>query len=362
MASYRYLTCDAVSGSVLVWDLPLTDVSYGPELNGPGTLQATLEPHMAHVLGAMVDPGNTLIFAERDERLMWGGLIWRAEPEGGRYPIEAAGFGSYLNKRHDVHGNLNGRGPYTYGDPCKLIRDVWAYCQSQPDGNLGVTVDATTSRATIGTPQEPYATTWWEAPALADIVTDAVSVFGGPEWTEQVAWASGLPERRIQIGWPRLGARRTDVSFTTGVNIADLQPVTYDGDAYAQVVVALGAGQGQARQRATDAVRDGRLRLEEVLDLPTIKGTDQLAAKARQGRVARQIRGSIEQVHIIDHPAARFGSFGIGDDVWVQIHDQWTDYDGWARVTGWTLTPAQGTQQERMAVSLAPADSFIYGG
>ncbi|MEU3342230.1 hypothetical protein, partial [Streptomyces sp. NPDC006668] len=94
----------------------------------------------------------------------------------------------------------------------------------------------------------------------------------------------------------------------------------------------------------------------------SIKGKDQLAAKARQGRVARQNRGSIEQVSLIDHPAARFGSFGVGDDVWVQVHDEWTDYDGWARVTAWTLTPAQGDQQERMSVSLAPADSFIYGG
>ncbi|MEU6421141.1 hypothetical protein [Streptomyces spiralis] len=362
MTSYRYLTCDAVSGSVLAWDLPLTDVSYGPELNGPGQMQATLEPHLAHVLGSMVDPGNTLIFAERDSRLMWGGLIWRAEPEGAKYPIEAAGFGSYLNKRHDVDGNLNGRGPYTNADPCKLIRDVWAYCQSQADGDLGVVVDGTTSKATIGTPEEPYATAWWEAPALGDVVSDAVAVFGGPEWTERVSWVGGKPERRIQIGWPRLGTRRTDVSFTTGVNVVDSTPVTYDGDAYAQVVVALGAGEGQARRHVVDAVRDGRLRLEEVLDLPTIKGQDQLAAKARQGRVARQKRGSLEQVTLIDHPAARFGSFQVGDDVWVQVHDQWTDYDGWARVTGWTLTPAQGDQQERMTVSLAPADSFIYGG
>ncbi|MGW1801590.1 hypothetical protein ACWCQN_38145 [Streptomyces sp. NPDC001984] len=362
MPSYRYLTADAVSGSVLAWDLPLTDVSYGPELNGPGSMQATLEPHLAHVLGSMVDPGNTLIFAERDSKLMWGGLIWRAEPEGGKYPIEAAGFGSYLGKRHDLHGNLDGRGPYTFGDPCKLIRDVWAYCQAQPDGDLGVVVDSTTSKATIGTPEEPYASTWWESRTLADIVADAVAVFGGPEWTEQAAWVGGQPERRIRIGWPRLGTRRTDVSFTSGVNIASLEPVTYDGDAYAQVVVALGAGEGQARRRAMEAVRDGRLRLEDVLDMPTIKGQDQLAAKARSWRIGRQIRGAVQQVDLIDHPAARFGSFQVGDDVWVQVHDQWTDFDGWARVTGWTLTPAQGDQQERMTVGLAPADSFIYGG
>ncbi len=293
---------------------------------------------------------------------MWGSLIWRAEPIGGAYPIEAAGFTSYLERRHDSHGNLNGRGPYTYGDPCKLLRDVWAYCQEQPDGDLGVVVDDTTSKAKIGTPEEPYASTWWETRTLADLVVDAVDADGGPEWTEQVDWGAGLPQRRFRIGWPRLGTRRTDVSFTTGVNIASAQPVTYDGDTYAQVVIALGSGEGRSRRRAIDAVRDGRLRLEEVLDLPAVKGEDQLAAKARTKRIARQIRGDVQQVDIIDHPSARFGSFAVGDDVRVQVHDEWTDYDGWARVTGWTLTPAQGNQQELMTVSLARADSFTYGG
>ncbi|MGW3246586.1 hypothetical protein [Streptomyces sp. NPDC001070] len=362
MHSYRYLTCHALSGQVLAWDLPLSDVAYGPELSGPGSMTATLQPHLAHVLGTMVDPGNTLIFAERDSKLMWGGLIWRAEPEAGRYPIEAAGFSSYLARRHDVHGNLDGRGPYTYGDPCTVLRDVWAYCQEQADGNLGVLVDGTTSKAKIGTPAEPYASGWWETRTLADIVVDAAGVDGGPEWTEQVDWAGDVPQRRFRIGWPRLGTRRTDVSFTTGVNIADPEPVIYDGDTYAQVVVALGSGEGRARLRAIDAVRDGRLRLEQVMDLPAVKGTDQLAAKARIERIARQVRGDVQQLDIIDHPAARFGSFQVGDDVWVQVHDQWTDYDGWARVTGWTLTPAQGDQQERMTVRLARADSFTYGG
>lgn len=325
-------------------------------------MTASLKPHLAHLLGTMVDPGNTLLFCERDSRLMWGGLIWRAEPEGDTYPIEVSGFTSYLGKRHDLHGNLNGRGPYTYGDPCKLLRDLWAYCQEQPDGNLGVVVDSTTSKATIGTPAEPYASTWWETRTLADLVGDAVAVDGGPEWTEQVQWASGLPQRRFRIGWPRLGTRRTDVSFTSGVNIANPEPITYDADNAAQVVIGLGAGEGRARLRAIDAVRDGRLRLEHVLDLPAVKGQDQLAAKARTERIARQVRGDLGEVELIDHPAARFGSFAVGDDVWVQVHDQWTDYDGWARVTGWTLTPAQGDQQERMAARLARADSFTYGG
>jgi hypothetical protein len=32
VSSYRYLTQHAVSGDVLAWDLPLSDVEFGPEL------------------------------------------------------------------------------------------------------------------------------------------------------------------------------------------------------------------------------------------------------------------------------------------------------------------------------------------
>jgi len=359
MPSYRYLTQDVLSREIL-GELPLSGVSYGPELSGSGSLTGTVEPRHAHLLPSQADAGTTAILAERDGRLMWGGLIWTAKPVGGSFPIEAAGYSSYLPRRHDLHGNLNGRGPYTYADPCKVIRDTWAYCQEQPDGDLGVTVDATTSTVTIGTAAQPYSTSWWEAPALDTVVSDAAGAEGGPQWTEQVAWADGKPAARIVLGWPRLGTRRTDVSFSTGVNIASATTVTYDADTYAQVVIALGTGEGRARQRAVDAVRDGRLRLEQVLDLPAVNGSDRLAARARTERTARQIRGEVTELTIHDHPAARFGSFQIGDDVRVTVHDQWTDWDGWCRITGWTLTPAAGDQPEQMTVALQRADRFTY--
>ncbi|MGR3937062.1 hypothetical protein [Streptomyces sp. BRA346] len=361
MSAYRYLTQHALSGDILAWDLPLSDVEFGPELNGPGSLSATLAPRLAHLLGSHLDPGNTFIYVERDHILLWGGIIWRAEPQGGSYPIEAAGFSSYLQRRHDIHGNLGGRGPYTYADPCGVIRDVWAYAQAQPDGNLGVTVDATTSKAKAGTPAEPYRTDWWEAPKLGDVIDDMTSIDGGPEWTEAVTWSGGKPARRVRLGWPRLGTRRTDLSFTSGINLAATVPAVYDADEYAQVVIGLGAGEGRGRRRAIDAVRDGRLRLEHVLEVPAEKANDRLAARARQERTARQILGDVNEITITDHPAARLGAFQIGDDVRVTLHDQWAEYDGWARITGWRVRPPNDQEPERITLNLVRADRFTYG-
>ncbi|MGW0822509.1 hypothetical protein [Streptomyces sp. NPDC002845] len=360
--TYRYIAARALTGEVVAWDLPLTGVEFGPALSAGGGFFGTIEPRLAHLVRSQLDPGNTLLFAERDARLMWGGIVWRASPEGQALHVEAAGPGSYPYRRHDLHGNLGGRGPYTYADPCTVIRHVWAYVQEQPDSDLGVAVDATTSKVTVGTPADPYSVNWWDTPSLGDVVDDMTVVEGGPEWTEEVTWNRGTPRMRIRLGWPRLGRRRTDISFTTGVNILKAVPVEYDADNAAQVVVALGAGEGRNRRRAIDAVRDNRLRLEYLLEVHSEKANDRLAARARTERVARQVIGDVTEITVRDHPSAPIGSWQIGDDVRVRVYDQWTDFDTWGRITGWQIKPASGDEQEHAVIQMQRADRFTYGG
>ena len=355
MPAYRYFTTHAVTGEVLARHLPLSGVAFGPELSGPGSMRAVLAPRLAHLDASLLDAGTTCLWAERDERLMWGGLIWRAQPEGGSYPIEAAGFASYLTRRRDLHGNLAGRGPYGGADPCQVIADVWAYCQEQPDGDLGVQVELPPggSPVRLGTAEQPYTTKEWEAPALNSVVRDATGADGGPEWTETVAWAGEQPERRFVVAWPSMGTRREDLLFATGVNIAASVPVTTSADDYAQVVVGLGAGDGSAKVRVVDAVRNGRLRMESVLDRPSVTSTDALAQLARTDRARRQQSATIDEITVVDHPAAPVGSWQVGDDVRVVVHDQWSDFDGWCRITAWTLRPAEGERPESATLRLS---------
>lgn len=360
--SYRYFTTDALTGKVLARDLNLSDVQFGPALSATGSLTGAAEPRLARLVRSQLDPGNTKIFAERDGRLLWGGLIWRADPEGPRLNIEASGWGSYPYRRYDLHGQLNGRGPYTYADPCTVIRHVWAYCQEQPDGQLDVQTDATTSKVTVGTPDDPYRIDWWDTPSLGDVIEDMAAVEGGPEWTEDVSWQNGTPRGHIRIGWPRLGRRRTDIHFESGINITQVVPVEYDGDSLAQVVVALGAGEGRNRRRAVDAVRDGRLRLERLLEVPEEKANDRLTARARKERVSRQVIGEVTEITVRDHPAAPIGSWQTGDDVRVRVHDHWTEFDAWSRIVSWQISPGAESKPEQAVLQLQRADRFTYGG
>ncbi|MGI5526818.1 hypothetical protein ACQEVX_05125 [Streptomyces syringium] len=359
--TYRYLTQDALTGEWLSLDLPLTNVEFGPQLSGPGHLRGELSPRLAHTAIDLVDPGTTLIYVERDGLLRWSGIIWQAEPEGDTLKIEAASWTSYLHRRYDLDGELGGRGPYVRADPCQIARDIVAYAQSIPDGDLGITVDATTSKSQTGTPAEPWHSRWWETPNLGDQFDNLFKAADSPDYTCTVHWDDQhRPVRRIQLGYPRLGARRTDIHFSTGINITHSVPVTYSADEYAQVVIATGIGEGRAKQRSTDAARNGRLRLERTLDLPEVRGTDVLAERARAERAWRQVMGTVDQITVRDHPAAPIGSWQIGDDVRVTVRDQWTNYSGWCRITGWTVHP-DTPGGESATLTLDPAESYHYG-
>ena len=94
-----------------------------------------------------------------------------------------------------------------------------------------------------------------------------------------------------------------------------------------------------------------------------MNGNDLLKARADRERTWRQttVRGTVDQITIRDSRAAPFGAYQIGDDVYTRVHNPWTSYTGWSRITGWTRKPqAQGGPQT--VISLAPADSFQYGG
>jgi hypothetical protein len=359
----RVLTQNALTGAWLSTALPVTDLEYGDELNGPGTFTGKLSPRLLASNPALADPGNTLIYVESAGQLQWGGLVWDIRSSGSDYTIEAASWSSYLQKRFDLDGEYGGRGPYSYADRCQVIRDIWTYAQSIADGDLGVLVDSTTSTSKIGTPADVYHSYWYEMKSLGDQVDDLVSDDATPDYTCTTAWNSSKTDviKRIRLGWPRLGARRTDITFSSGVNIIEEPEEALAGDDYAQVVIGGGSGDGSAKLRQISAVRNGRLRLEAAVDYPEINGNDVLKDRVEFERAWRQTLGSVEQVTLRNTTAAPFGSWQVGDDVYVRIHNAWTDYTGWCRITGWSIKPtAQGGPQS--VITLKPASMYQYGG
>lgn len=361
-ARWRYWTEDALTGVQLHPALPLTGVEFSRELNGPGSFQGTLAPRFLHSHPGVLEPGRTLIYVEADGLLRWGGIVWDTVMQDAEYRVEAAGWSSYLNKRHDHHGELNGRGPYVYQDPCRIIRDIWAYAQEQPDGDLGVTVDATYSTAKVGTPGEPWHSYWYETPVLGAMVDDLVGEDDSPDYTDDCEYqANDTVARRLRLGYPRLGARRTDISFRAGVNLVGPMAVRRSGDDYANTILATGSGEGTARRFAVESVRDGGLRLESVLALPDVNGSDVLGKRARAERKRRMVMGEVASLAVRHHPNAPLGSWQVGDDVMVQARADWGVWSGWSRITADSIRPAGESGEDQIVLTVARADSFHYG-
>ncbi|NJA56751.1 hypothetical protein [Streptomyces sp. NEAU-H3] len=335
-------------------------MEFGSEVNGPGSFSGTIAPRWLKANVTSLMPHKALIYAEADALLRWGGLIWSVEAQEGEYRVEAASWSSYLTARHDTHGELRARGPYVNQDPCKIIRDVWAYAQEQPDGNLGVIVDSTNSSAKAGTPAEPWHSYWYETPVLADLVDGLVEEEGAPQYTCTSRFlTNGSIEKRIRLGYPRLGARRTDIGFRSGVNITAAPKISYSGDDFANVIIGTGSGEGTATRYAVDPARDGGLRMERVLALPTVNGTDVLGRRIAAERRIRQIMGDVEEITVRDHPSAPLGSWQIGDDVQVSVHTEWADWTGWSRIIGDSYKP--GENADTATLTLRRADTFHYG-
>jgi hypothetical protein len=359
----RVLTRHALTGAWLSTALPVTDLEYGPELSGPGELRGTLSPRLVSSHPTLADPGTTEIYVESEGQIEWGGLVWDVRAQGNDYTIEAASWSSYLQKRFDLHGEHGGRGPYVYTDRCQVIRNIWDYAQSIDDGDLNVTVDSTTSTSKVGTPADVWHSYWYDTKSLGDQVDELVSDQATPEYTCTTTWNATKTDviKRICLGWPRLGARRKDIEFSSGVNIIEEPEEALAGDDYAQVVIGTGAGDGSAKLRQISAVRNGRLRLEAVAAFPEVKSADILKQRTEWERAWRQTLGSVEQVVLRDTPAAPIGSWQVGDDVYTRIHNAWTSYTGWCRVTAWTIKPtARGGPQA--VVSLKPSAMYTYGG
>ncbi|CAL9666580.1 hypothetical protein SUDANB145_07336 (plasmid) [Streptomyces sp. enrichment culture] len=359
----RVFTQNALTGEWLSHALPVTDLEYGPELSGPGTLTGKITPRLLSLHPELAEPATCIYVESAAGQIQWGGLVWDVRAEGEDYAIEAASWSSYLQKRWDIDGQHGGRGPYTYTDRCQIIRNIWAYAQSVADGDLGVTVDATTSTSTVGTPAEPFKSDWWDNTSLGDQVDSLVSDVATPEYTCTTTWNAAKTGvvKRIRLGWPRLGARRTDLTFASGVNIVQDPTVAQAGDDYAQVVIGTGTGDGSAKLRKIAAVRNGRLRMEARVDYPDVNGNDVLGAKVQRELVWRQVLGSTDSITIRDTPAAPFGAWQVGDDVYTRVYNSWLSWTGWCRVTGWTVKPAaQGGPTA--TISLKPSSMYQYGG
>lgn len=194
---------------------------------------------------------------------------------------------------------------------------------------------------------EPYLLSWHSTPDLMQVIGDLADSgpFGWQEWARLDPDSAEL-SLGIRVGAPRLGVRRDSPEgprFELGVNVQD-HPSVQSAERYTDVKV-YGAGEGSAV-----------LHEYRVLEVPglvrrVLSITDKDAgtrdrvrkiADREVRRLKRQQSHGLDSLTVIDHPFARPGSYGVGDeirvtgrmsdgadlDVWVRIDEITRTYDG----------------------------------
>lgn len=362
MATWRYIAQRATTGELLDLELPLARDELSWELSGAGALRGTVSPDTG-VLRApdgrlVLEEWGTLLYAEADGEIRWGGILISSKFDGPEWTIEAAGFTTY------PHGQPYGASFSRIGvDPADVVAHIWAHLQSYADGDLGLRVTGSKTPVRLGTPAsgddeaEPYELLWHEAPDCGSEI-DSLASETPFDYVERHYWSGDEIRHELRLGYPRLGRRRDDLAFIQGDNVSSVVAPELDGDDFANEVLGIGSGEGAGALRRATAVRDGRLRRAVVYTAKDVSSAPRLDASIAAELRRRQDPLTITSVEVRDHPNAPIGSWDVGDDVLVQATLPWLgDVALWCRITGWTLN-----SESTATLSLARSDSFTYGG
>lgn len=336
-------------------DVPLQGAVLREDLSGPGGIDGRISPEVARFKTAAGDPvflpWSTAIYAEKDGHLRAGAILADLQEDGPDLSLDTVGFTGY-----PAGQPYTGDRSWVQEDPLNIVRHIWAHLQGKKGGNLGLSVEGTTSTVRVGTKEEeasfttgngeevsfqtgPYTLQWWKdhdmGKALEDLATETPF-----DYLVDHAWSGEAIRHTLRLGYPDIGNRRHDLRFMLGENIFDHLPISYEGDSYASEVIALGAGEGRKMIRGGDARVTGRLyRAAVVVDktLRNKKSADTVARLELAGRIGDE---DLDTLVVREHPHAALGSFRAGDEILVQSPGGWTkDVNLWVRILSIATEP-----------------------
>lgn len=348
-------------------DLPLESVSIETTLSGDGAISGEIDPVYTSLLGPdglpILREWSTAIYAENNGDIRGGGILTSSELEGSNWSLDCVGFTGYGRDMPYVGDGYKG----VKVDPIDVVRVIWNHIQNRPGGDIGLEWDDTTTggKVTIGTELHqvdfdtksgpvsfeagPYKLNWYTNHDLQGDV-DALAQSTPFDYVERHSWREdGTIRHFVEVGYPSIGKRQEDMRFIYGVNVFEPFQVGRDGVTYASGTLVLGAGDGASMihsiREATERP-DGRLRRIAVVIDDTIKSKKRADARADAENKWRSRLDDVTTVVVRDHPAARLGAVGLGDEIRLEGRNGWAETDMWVRVLGISFSPENGNVAE----------------
>lgn len=339
-------------------DVPLVGAQVTTACNAPASISGSLPFEMGQLKkddGTLaIREWGTKLIAEQEGREPIAGIVDHLAIENGALRVEAGGFSMYPTAMPWLGADYAG----IKVDPLDLVRKIWDHVQSYPDGDLGVVVDSLKSPVRIGTPERdvnfttkegqdvsfttgPEYLNWWTTDDLGKVLSD-LAVRTPFQYRERSAWAGEDITHRLQLGYPRLGARKPDLRFEIGLNVT-AAPAIQEGD-YASTVLVLGSGEG--RKKATSGpISTPTTRLRRV----RVHADSSITSKAGAQTAARPVLEAlnaaleIDTIDVTNHTMAPFGTFEPGDEIYVTGDAGWAELNTWVRILDMTTDVDKGT-------------------
>ena len=360
--TYRYLFADLLTNSILA-ELPITDVSFTQQLNTAGTFTGHLLLSGVNAAGLNVAngtiPGRTAIYVDRNDALVWGGVLWNREYNSTTQTLtfQAREFLSLFERRRIIT-----TAAYTNIDQLQLAQTIMSNAQGVTGGNIGMLYNqdsGSTSTSGVLVSRTYYG---YEYKQVLAAVQDLAKQTSGFDFEISTYYdGDGNPAKSFNTYYPKSGKTYSTTSTTAPVfqlpgNIVEYE-YPEDATIAANTIYALGAGsnEGKLIATATDAtkVSAGWPLLEDQANYSDLTDATLLAGLAGGQISAVSYPPTTLRVVAPPSQSPTFGTYEIGDEVRVIINDNRfpTTLDAIYRLVALSVTPGEDGP-ERVTLTL----------
>jgi hypothetical protein len=358
MAVYHYLFQEILTGQIL-GEMPVNGVSFDRQLNRAGNMQGSVNLDNDLIpnddILAMTEKGRNAIYVYRDDLIVWGGIIWTRtyQSQGKSLQFTAQSFESYAYRR--IYRPSSAR---RYNEAqSSIICKFWDLIQLHDNAALGVDFDIALPPGDVVRQINVFP---WTMRSFGDIIEqDMTDQQDGVDYYIDVFEDEGLPAKRLNLGYPRLGApiSKTNLVLDYPGNILNYYwtenasetnlryYATGDGDESAMLV---GTAIDDARLANNYLITDATNSYQGVTSQATINA--HALSDLRNGNISK-VKHQFTLKAEEDPP---LGQYSLGDDARVIIEDTRfpTGIDFQVRVVGWSVTPSSAEATEEVSLIL----------
>lgn len=323
----------AVTNTILCRDLV---TAQPPEvvrtLSGPSTIKFQVLPDEPSMNGIVFKPYGHMVHAEikkqnGDRWIIASAIVTSVEMDGetGAVTITGTGFSNYPDKMPWLQ-NWN---PIAV-DPFQVIHQIWNHLQSQPLGNLGVTVQPASS----GTLLLPgfyfdgssfvldFFAYFIRADDYRDCLEEITSLCRDVpiDYYENSSWNANRTaiNKVLQLAYPRGGVQQQAIMFRQRENVLSMVPAGEMEIEYISEVIVRGWFPGKMHKTRLSNADPTRYRRVIKDEDAMINSRERSAAWAGRKLARRQVPHHWGSITVdMFHPNAPFGSYDVGDDIMI---------------------------------------------